>query len=219
MSSKSHHDIKRERKITMKFQLEPLPYRFDALEPFLDARTVELHYTKHHQGYVDKLNSALEAYPEFFSWSLEKLVTSIDLLPDSIRTAVRNQGGGHWAHTFFWNCLSPHAHQEPSGDLKIKLEKTYGSFDAFKKAFEAQALSFFGSGWCWLVVDEKGDLSIMTTQNHEVPQQSSKKPLLVVDLWEHAYYLKFQNRRAEYLTEWWNVVNWSFVESCLQKAL
>ncbi|KKS68373.1 MAG: Superoxide dismutase [candidate division TM6 bacterium GW2011_GWE2_42_60] len=213
------HADEKERTIHMKFQLEPLPYAFNALEPFLDARTVELHYTKHHQGYVDKLNSALEQYPEFFAWPLERLVSSLDQLPDAIRTAVRNQGGGHWAHTFFWKCMSSTPHQKPTGILMQKLVDTFGSLDAFEKAFEAQTLACFGSGWCWLVVDNEGQLSIMVTQNHDLPQQKGKKPLLVIDVWEHAYYLKFQNRRADYRAQWWQVINWPFVEACLSEAI
>lgn len=207
-------NYKKESDKPVKYQLKPLGYVFSALEPFLDARTVEIHYTKHHQGYVDKLNAALEKHPELFKTSLEQLLTHLDtLVPEDIRTDVRNQGGGDWAHDFFWNCMAPaDQRRELGGELKKAIEKQFGSFDEFKKAFSKVAAAHFGSGWCWLVKTDKGELEIISTPYHEIPQQRGKKPLLVVDVWEHAYYLKFQNRRTEYIDAWWNVVKWLFVE-------
>jgi len=202
--------------IVVKYELKQLPYAFNALEPYLDARTVEIHYTKHHKGYVDKLNAALDKHPELFKRPLVDLLTHLDALPEDIRTDVRNQGGGHWAHEFFWNCMAAPSQsltgqREPDGELKKAIGKQFGSFDEFKKAFTKAATGAFGSGWCWLVQGPKGELEIISTPNHGIPQQQGKKPLLVVDIWEHAYYLKFQNRRPEYIEAWWNVVNWPFV--------
>lgn len=202
-----------------KFVLPPLPYGYSALEPDLDGRTVEIHYTKHHQGYVHNLNIALAKHPELFSKSLEELLTNLDQIPADIRTAVRNQGGGDYIHTMFWNCMAPATTQprEPQGLLKTALEKSFGSIADFKKKFEETAIAHFGSGWAWLVVDKNGDLKIVSTPNHDIPQRDGLKPILVVDVWEHAYYLKFQNRRAEFLASWWNVVNWPYVEELFAK--
>lgn len=203
-----------------RFELMPLPYAFDALEPHIDARTVEIHYTKHHQGYVDKLNIALEKYVAMYGEVeksesfLEDLLINLDQIPADIRTLVRNQGGGVFAHNMFWRCMTvaKSVAREPQGALKLALEKEIGSFGDFKKKFSEIALNQFGSGWTWLVMDKNSNLSIVSTANHDIPQRDGLKPLLVVDVWEHAYYLKYQNRRAEFLAAWWNVVNWAYVE-------
>jgi Fe-Mn family superoxide dismutase len=194
----------------MTYVLPKLPYEIVSLEPHLDAVTVRLHYEKHHQGYVDKLNIALSQYPEWYSCSLEEILIAWEQLPVAIQQTVRNQGGGHWAHTFYWNCMSPVA-SEPSTDLMQKIVQTFGSVEGLREAFIRESVSFFGSGWTWLVLDQLHNLRIYSTNNHDLPQRSGFTPLLVVDLWEHAYYLKFQNRRIEFLTAWWNVINWNFV--------
>ncbi|MCL5436287.1 MAG: superoxide dismutase [Candidatus Dependentiae bacterium] len=198
----------------MSVVLPPLPYLYNALEPYLDARTVEIHYTKHHRGYVDKVNKAFEKHPELVAKPLEELLTHLELVPEDIRAAVRNQGGGAYIHTFFWRCMAPAgaALREPKGALKSALEKSFGSVADFKKKFEEVALSHFGSGWAWLVIDKTGALSVISTPNHDIPQRQGLTPLLVLDVWEHAYYLKFQNRRNEFVAAWWHVVNWSHVE-------
>lgn len=195
-----------------KYERAPLGYGYSALEPYMDAQTLEIHYTKHHQAYVDKLNKALEKHPELFKKPLEVLLVNLDEVPEDIRTDVRNNGGGHWAHGFFWKCMAPAQKREPQGTLKAALEKTFGSVDEFKKAFEAAATAHFASGWCWLVIDREGNLKIISTPNHDLPQRDGLSPLLVIDVWEHAYYLKYQNRRGEFINSWWNVVNWPYVE-------
>ncbi len=201
----------------MKFFIPKLPYGFDSLEPCFDGRMVELHYSKHHQGYVDKLNAALEAYPDWQDASLDDLVLFWEQLPVAIQEPVRNNAGGHWAHTFFWNCMIPGGCQ-PSAFLMALLAEHFGAIDDFKKVFLSEAGKFFGSGWTWLVVDLQGKLRVYSTSNHDVPQHIGFVPLLVVDLWEHAYYLRFENRRAEFLTAWWNLINWDFVEEQYQQA-
>lgn len=200
-----------------KYERAPLTYGYSALEPYMDAQTVEIHYTKHHQAYVDKLNKALEKHPELFKKPLEELLVHLDEVPEDIRLDVRNQGGGHWAHDFFWKCMTPAHGQLPQGAFKIALEKNFGSIDGFKKAFEAAATAHFASGWCWLVRDGAGNLKIVSTPNHDLPQRDGLSPLLVIDVWEHAYYLKYQNRRGEFINSWWNVVNWPYVEENFNK--
>ncbi|KKS26332.1 MAG: Superoxide dismutase [Parcubacteria group bacterium GW2011_GWA2_42_11] len=191
----------------MKFELPKLPYAYDALEPYFDAQTMEIHYSKHHQAYLDKLNAALADYPEFQDKTIEELLTGLDALPDKIRTAVKNNGGGHYSHSLFWQILKSGS-GEPTGDLAAAIDKKFGNFDKFKKEFSDASKNFFGSGWCWLVLDKNKELEIITLPNHDCPITSGRQPLLVLDLWEHAYYLKYQNRRAEYVEAWWNVVNW-----------
>lgn len=211
--------------VNITYEQSPLPYVYKALEPYLDARTVEIHYTKHHKGYVEKLNTAVEKHPELFKKPLEELLMHLDRVPEDIRLAVRNQGGGHWAHEFFWHCMAPaEAPQAPRmpkpGQLKTMIDAQYGSFEGFKLAFEKVAMGLFGSGWTWLVLDTKTNkLTIVTTPNHDLPQREGLMPLLVLDIWEHAYYLKFQNRRADFISQWWNVVNWDFVATCLEQYL
>ncbi len=201
----------------MKFVLPKLPYAFDALGECFNQHMLEVHYYKHHQGYIDKLNAALEGAPEWLNASLDDLVMYWEQLPVSIQQSVRNNAGGHWAHSFFWQCMTSQR-QEPSSLFSAAIVRDFGSFAAFKELFLQHAGSFFGSGWTWLVVDIQGRLRIYSTPNHDVPQHLGMEPLLVVDLWEHAYYLAYENRRAEYLTAWWNVINWNFVDEQYQKA-
>lgn len=222
-SVESHKKENKEKGYAMKvtYNQSPLPYDYKALEPYLDARTLELHYTKHHAGYVKKLGEALEKHPELLQKSVEEILIHLDAVPEDIRLAVRNQGGGHWVHEFFWRCMRPasFAKSLAEGKLKAKIEEQFGSFDAFKKEFEKSALGLFGSGWTWLVFDPQiNKLRIMTTPNHDLPQREGMVPLLVLDVWEHAYYLKFQNRRAEFIEQWWHVVDWTFVASCFDQV-
>ncbi len=196
--------------------LPDLPYAYDALEPHIDARTMEIHHTKHHQGYVDKLNAALEKHPDLQDTTVEELVADLDAVPEVIRTAVRNNGGGHVNHSLFWDILSPKG-GEPSGALKEALEKAFGSIDAFKERFESEALTRFGSGWAWLTVDG-GTPEILSTPNQDNPISQGKTPILGLDVWEHAYYLQYQNKRPDYVKAFWNVVNWSEVGKRFEEA-
>ncbi len=192
----------------MAFELPPLPYEKSALEPNIDAQTMEIHHDKHHAGYVNNLNKALEGHPELQSKSLEDLLGSIDSLPENIRTAVRNNAGGHANHSLFWQIMSPNGGGQPTGDLATAINSSFGSFDNFKQQFTAAAGGRFGSGWAWLLVGSDGSLSITSTPNQDSPLMEGKKPILGLDVWEHAYYLKYQNRRPDYIAAWWNVVNW-----------
>lgn len=203
----------------MKHELPKLPYDYSALEPYIDARTMEIHHSKHHQAYVDKLNAALEKYPELQEKSVEDLLKSLNSIPEDIRTAVRNHGGGHYNHSIFWALMASPAqmasagkNQEPSGALYEATEKEFGRFSDFKEKFSASAVGVFGSGWAWLVKADVGKLSIMSTSNQDSPISQGFAPLLGIDVWEHAYYLKYQNRRAEYIENWWNIINWEEVE-------
>jgi Fe-Mn family superoxide dismutase len=191
--------------------LPKLTYSFDALEPYIDARTMELHYTKHHRSYVDKLNAALQDHPDVQTLSIEELLVSFDLVPESIRQTVRNNGGGHANHTLFWLIMGPSEGGEPDGELANDIERTFQSFASFKQQFTEAALTRFGSGWAWLSLDADGKLVIESTPNQDSPLTHRHKPILGLDVWEHAYYLKYQNRRAEYIDAWWNVVNWKNV--------
>jgi Fe-Mn family superoxide dismutase len=193
------------------FELPDLGYPHDALEPHIDARTMEIHHGKHHAGYTSKLNAALEGHPDLHGKSAEELIANLDALPEGIRGAVRNNGGGYLNHTLFWDVMSPGGAAEPSGELASALDSTFGSFDAFKEKLEAAAGGQFGSGWGWLAVDGNGKLSVLSTPNQDSPHMQGLTPILGVDVWEHAYYLKYQNRRPDYLTAWWNVVNWGVV--------
>ncbi|MEJ5224948.1 MAG: superoxide dismutase [Anaerolineales bacterium] len=193
----------------MAFQLPPLPYAPEALEPFIDAQTMTIHHGKHHAAYVNNLNAALEKHPELSGWSLEDLLVKLNEVPEDIRTAVRNHGGGHWNHTMFWEIMAPNAGGAPTGALANAINDTFGSFDAFKAEFEKAANGRFGSGWAWLVKKSDGGLAIVSTANQDNPLTDGLTPLMGIDVWEHAYYLKYQNRRPEYVTNWWNVVNWS----------
>ncbi len=191
--------------------LPALPYDYNALEPHIDAQTMEIHYTKHHQAYVNKLNEAITKHPELAEKSAEELIADLDMVPEDIRTAVRNNGGGHVNHSFFWEILSPKGGGEPKGKLKEAIDKAFGSFDTFKEQFTAAATTRFGSGWAWLVADGPA-LSIVSTPNQDSPVTDGKMPILGLDVWEHAYYLKYQNKRPDYIAAFWNVVNWSEVE-------
>ena len=193
----------------MAFTLPPLPYPYDALEPHIDEATMKLHHGKHHQAYVDKLNAAIAA-SEWESKSLDEIMVSLDKVPDKIKAAVRNNGGGHYNHSLFWQWMSPTGGGEPTGKVAEAINAKFGSFAKFKEEFEAAGMSRFGSGWVWLIQDG-GELSIVTTPYQDCPVSEGKKILLGNDLWEHAYYLKYQNRRPEYLAAWWNVVNWNKV--------
>jgi Fe-Mn family superoxide dismutase len=190
-----------------KFELPALPYDFAALEPHIDAQTMQIHHDKHHQAYVDKLNAALEKHPELQGKSAEDLIRNLDAVPEDIRTAVRNNGGGHVNHTMFWQIMKPQGGGQPNGPLADGIMKKWGSFDAFSKAFNDAGAARFGSGWVWLAVD-KGGLHVMDTPNQDSPFSVGHYPIIGNDVWEHAYYLKYQNRRADYLQAWWNVVNW-----------
>lgn len=194
----------------MEFKLEPLPYNYDALEPIMDAQTVELHYAKHHQTYVNNLNAALAKHPEI-EWDLENLLKNIESLPQDISVAVKNNGGGVYNHNMFWKVLTPNQNTQPSGNLLNALIANFGSVEQFKQQFESAGLKHFGSGWVWLVIMCDGSLEILTTQNQDTPLAYGK-PIFTIDLWEHAYYLKHQNRRADYLKNIWQIVNWQYVE-------
>jgi Fe-Mn family superoxide dismutase len=190
--------------------LPDLPYAHDALEPYIDFRTMEIHHGKHHQAYVNNLNAALADYPDLQDLTLENLLRQIDTVPEAIRTAVRNNGGGHSNHSLFWLSLSPGGGGEPTGDLGAAIESTFGSLDDLRSQLHSAAMTRFGSGWGWLVA-ASGGLAVYSTPNQDSPYMSGDVPLLGVDVWEHAYYLKYQNRRAEYLDEWWRIVNWDAV--------
>ncbi len=192
------------------YELPDLPYAYDALEPFIDTQTMQLHHDKHHAAYVNNLNAAIEKHPELASRSLEELLRDLNAVPEDIRTVIRNHGGGAWNHTFFWHIMAPNAGGAPSGALAQAVEAAFGSFENFKAEFEKAANGRFGSGWAWLV-KYNGGLSIVSTPNQDNPLSEGMVPILGLDVWEHAYYLKYQNRRAEYVTNWWNVVNWEEV--------
>jgi Fe-Mn family superoxide dismutase len=195
----------------MAFTLPPLPYDYAALEPNIDARTMEIHHTKHHQGYVNNLNAALETAPALQSKTLGALLSDLGAVPDSIRTAVRNNGGGHWNHSMFWTIMAPKAGGDPGGPFAEALKRSFGDFAKFKEQFNAAASGRFGSGWAWVTADASGALKIESTPNQDNPLMEGRYPVMGVDVWEHAYYLKYQNRRADYLAAWWNVVNWGEV--------
>ena len=194
----------------MAYELPKLPYAYDALEPHIDARTMEIHHTKHHQAYVNNLNAAVEKAPELASKSLDDLMRGINSVPEAVRTAVRNNGGGHWNHSLFWQLMGPGKGGEPAGKLADAIKSAFGDFNKFKEQFAAAGVGRFGSGWAWLVNDG-GKLSITSTPNQDNPLMDGKRGILGLDVWEHAYYLKYQNRRPDYITAWWNVVNWDAV--------
>lgn len=201
----------------MAFKLMDLPYAYDALEPHIDARTMEIHHSKHHQGYTNNLNAALEKYPDLQDKSARELLESLDSLPDDIRTAVRNNGGGFKNHNIFWKVMSPDGGGEPSGKLAEAINQAFGSFAEFKNTFSSTAASQFGSGWGWLCKKADGSLVVISTANQDNPYSQGLTPLMGVDVWEHAYYLNYQNRRGDYLQAWWNVVNWNEVEKRFEK--
>ena len=206
-----------ERGIIMAFKLPDLPYSFDALEPVIDAKTMEVHHDKHHATYVNNLNKAVENYPEWASKSIEDLMIHLKEVPEEIRMAVRNNGGGHYNHSLFWKMMAPVGTTELKGALLDKINESFGSFDEFKKQFAAAATDRFGSGWAWLIVD--GDkLAVVSSANQDCPLSEGKKPILCLDVWEHAYYLKYQNRRADYVDNFFQVVNWDYVAELLAEA-
>jgi len=193
------------------FSLPELKFSYQDLEPNIDAQTLEIHYTKHHQGYVDKLNKALANHQKYHGYTIEELLTNLDSLPEEIQDSVRNNGGGHFAHMLFWDSMSPNS-QEPNKNILVAINKTFGSLEDFKEEFEKVASTHFASGWVWLCVNPEKELAIISTPNHYTPLEEGFYPILVLDVWEHAYYLKYQNRRVEFIKNWWNIVNWNNVE-------
>ncbi|MED1205126.1 superoxide dismutase SodA [Heyndrickxia acidicola] len=201
----------------MAFELPQLPYAYDALEPHIDKETMNIHHTKHHNTYVTKLNEALQGHDELLNKSVEEIVSNLDAVPENIRTAVRNNGGGHANHSLFWKLLTPNGAGKPAGDLAQAIESKFGSFEKFKEEFAAAAAGRFGSGWAWLVLNN-GELEITSTPNQDNPLSEGKTPLLGLDVWEHAYYLNYQNRRPDYINAFWNVVNWDEVSKLYSEA-
>jgi len=202
----------------MSYSLPSLEYSVDALEPHVDARTMEIHHGKHHQTYIDKLNGAIEGHSELGEKSINDLITNLSDLPESMQTAVRNNGGGHFNHTFFWQCVSPNGGGTPSGELSNAIDATFGSFDAFKNEFLQAAITRFGSGWAWLIKQEDGSLAVTSSPNQDNPLMQGitdhcGTPIIGLDVWEHAYYLNYQNRRPDYVTAFWNVVDWERANS------
>jgi len=200
----------------MNFELPKLDYAYDALEPYIDARTMEIHHTKHHQAYINKLKAAVEN-TEFENKALKDVLIDLDAVPEDIRTAVRNNGGGHYNHTLFWKILGPNGGGAPTGELAQKINDTFGSFDTFKEIFATAAKTRFGSGWAWLVVNRDCELKVTSTPNQDVPFKEGT-PILGLDVWEHAYYLNYQNRRPDYIDAFWNVVNWDNVQALYDNA-
>jgi Fe-Mn family superoxide dismutase len=203
----------------MSYTVPPLPYAFDALEPHIDARTMEIHHDKHHAAYVNNLNNALKDHPELASKPVNELIADLSLVPENIRTAVRNNGGGHSNHTFFWEIMGPGKGGAPVGTLAEAITKTFGSFEDFKAKFEEAGVKRFGSGFVWLIINKQGALEIVSLPNQDSPIMDGNKPVLANDVWEHAYYLHYQNRRPDYLKAWWNVVNWDHAEQNYQTAV
>ena len=203
----------------MTHKLPPLKYSNNALEPHIDTRTMAIHHDKHHQAYVDNLNKALESYPDLQEKLTLELLNDLDSLPEEIRTAVRNHGGGHANHSMFWKSLSPDGGGTPQGNLADSINEAFGSFSDFKEAFTKAAMSVFGSGWTWLCLDAEGNLLITTTVNQDNPVSRDLIPLVGLDVWEHAYYLNYENRRADYITAWWNVISWKFVAGNFKNAI
>ncbi|HMA34391.1 MAG TPA: superoxide dismutase [Chloroflexia bacterium] len=204
--------------VAMAFELPPLPYSFDALEPHVDARTMEIHHDKHHATYVTNLNKALESHPELANMSIEQLIGNLSQVPEDIRTAVRNNGGGHANHSMFWVLMGPNGGGEPAGALAAAITAAFGSFQAFKEKFNDAGTKRFGSGWAWLIAGPGGQLSVTSTANQDSPLMEGQHPILGCDVWEHAYYLKYQNKRADYLAAWWNTVNWAEVTRRYEQA-
>jgi superoxide dismutase, Fe-Mn family len=201
----------------MAFELPQLPYAYEALEPHIDKETMNIHHSKHHNAYVTNLNNALAGNEELLSKSVEEVIANLDAVPEAARTAVRNNGGGHANHTLFWQILSPNGGGAPAGDLADAINNKFGSFESFKEEFAKAATTRFGSGWAWLAVNN-GELEVTSTPNQDSPIMEGKTPILGLDVWEHAYYLKFQNRRPDYISTFWNVVNWEEVSNRYQNA-
>jgi superoxide dismutase, Fe-Mn family len=202
----------------MSFQMIALPYAYDALEPSIDAKTVELHYSKHHQTYLNNLNAALEKHPELGNLTIEQILSDLNRVPEDIRMTVRNNGGGYYNHNIYWAIMGPKRGGEPTGSLGQAINTTFGSFASLKEQVEKAGLGRFGSGWAWLSKKQDGSLVIHSTPNQDTPLAEGLFPVIGVDVWEHAYYLKYQNRRAEYLSNWWNVVNWEEAERRYQQG-
>ena len=202
----------------MAYELPPLPYPKEALEPHIDAQTMEIHHGKHHATYVTNLNKAIAGKGDLEKKTIEELISNMNAIPEDIRGVVRNNGGGHANHSLFWRTLGPKAGGAPTGKLAEDINATFGSFDAFKEKLEAAGTGRFGSGWAWLIVNKSGKLEIVSTPNQDNPLMDGNKPVLGVDVWEHAYYLKYQNKRADYLKAWWNVVNWNEVTKVYEAA-
>lgn len=201
----------------MSYTLPPLPYASNVLEPAIDAKTMEIHHDKHHGTYVTNLNNALKDLPELAAKPVNELIANLSVVPEAIRTVVRNNGGGHSNHTFFWELLTPGGAKAPAGSLAEAINKAFGSFDDFKAKFEAAGLGRFGSGWVWLIKNKSGALEIVSTPNQDSPIMDGNQPIIGNDVWEHAYYLNYQNRRADYLKAWWSVVNWDVAEKNYQR--
>ena len=202
----------------MAYELPKLPYPNDALEPHIDAQTMEIHHDKHHQAYITNLNKALEGKPDLANKSIEELIGNLSAVPEEIRTAVRNNGGGHANHSFFWQIMGPNGGGEPSGRLADDIKSTVGSFDALQEKIADAGVKRFGSGWAWLIGSKSGKLEITSTPNQDSPVMDGNTPVLGVDVWEHAYYLKYQNRRPDYLKAWWNTINWPEVQRRYERA-
>ncbi|MCF7546442.1 superoxide dismutase [Enterococcus faecium] len=201
----------------MTYTLPDLPYAYDALEPYIDEETMHLHHDKHHNTYVTNLNSAIEKYPELGEKTIEELLSDMDAIPTDIKTAVRNNGGGHANHSFFWEIMAPNAGGEPTGEIKEAINEAFGDFSSFKEEFKKAAAGRFGSGWAWLVM-ENGKLAITSTANQDSPLMEGKTPILGLDVWEHAYYLKYKNVRPDYIGAFWNVINWDEVNKRFEAA-
>jgi superoxide dismutase, Fe-Mn family len=201
------------------FSLDPLPYDYNALEPHIDEETMRLHHTKHHQAYIDNVNKALDEAPEFKKHTIEEILTNLDALPDAVKERVRNNAGGHFNHTLFWQMMSPQGGGKPSEIIAAQLNKWFGSFEEFKTLFDKAAISRFGSGWAWLCLTPEKKLVIVSTPNQDTPLAQGLFPILALDVWEHAYYIKYRNRRAEYITAWWDVINWKHVEQLYHDGL
>jgi len=195
----------------MPYELPPLPYDYNALEPYIDEQTMRIHHDKHHAGYVNKLNAALESHPDLLNKTLGELLGQLSAVPEDIRTAVRNNGGGHANHTLFWSIMGPDGGGEPGGDLGEAIVAKFGDFSSLKEQLSNAAATRFGSGWGWLSVDSNGELMVESTANQDTPLMEGRMPILGIDVWEHAYYLKYQNRRPDYIDAWWNTVNWAEV--------
>ena len=191
------------------FSLPPLGYPYEALEPHIDAQTMNIHHTRHHQAYVNNVNAAVERWPELAKMKIEDVLRDLSKAPEAVRTAIRNNVGGHWNHTFFWDLMAPGGAKEPQGDLKAAIDQSFGGFDKMKERMNQAGAGRFGSGWAWLVVNKDGKLDVISTANQDTPLELGvRSTVLGVDVWEHAYYLKYQNRRPDYLAAWWNTVNW-----------
>jgi Fe-Mn family superoxide dismutase len=203
----------------MAYELPPLSYPFNALEPHIDAKTMEIHHDKHHQAYITNANKALDGHPDLAAKPVDELLADLSKIPESIRTVLRNNAGGHSNHSFFWKIIGPNAGGTPKGKLAEAISSTFGGFDQFKEELQKAAIGRFGSGWAWLVVNKEGKLQIISTANQDTPISEGLKPVVGVDVWEHSYYLLYQNRRPDYLKAWWNVVNWNQAEKNFQAAL